>query len=294
MKRASLPPRPAVLALASLASLFAASAARAQDAPPLPPPTPPTPPPMVVVQPAPPPAPAPAAEPVRAAPEPVRAAPPAVAPEEDDAHKPAGPPVLPRLRLGAGIKLGYYGDPALDAFADSDVVTSWSMDATYTLFTSRPFSVAAGVGWDVGGRSTGARGLKTSLTTHRFEAPIEARYHALPFLYGFARLAPGAAMHLARIEDVSAPAALKDTAWAFSAEGSVGLNALVAPYKSWDKSGPRVWVAPEIGYAWTTAAALRLHPDRDAEDALGTDASANLGSLALRGLFWRASVAVTF
>ena len=178
--------------------------------------------------------------------------------------------------------------------ADDDVITSWSMDATYTLFASRPFSVAAGLGWDVGGRSTGGRGLKTSLATHRFEAPIEARYHALPFLYGFARIAPGAAMHLARVEDVSSPAALKDTAWAFVAEGSVGVNALIAPYGGWEKNGPRVWVAPEIGYSWTTAAALHLHPDRDAEDAVGTDGATNLGSIALRGIFWRASLAMSF
>lgn len=298
MMRAPRPPRPVVHALASLASLaalLAAPAARGQDAPPLPAPAPPPPPVVVPPTPAPlPPAPAPAAG-AEASAEPLRPWPVAAPADGEDAAKaPAGPLALPRLRIGAGLKFGYYGDPTLDAFADSDVITSWSMDATYTLFASRPFSVAAGVGWDVGGRSTGARGLKTSLATHRFEAPIEARYHALPFLYGFARVAPGAAMHLARVEDVSAPAALKDTAWAFSAEGSLGVNALVAPYGAWDKKGPRVWVAPEIGYAWTTAASLHLHPDRDAEDAVGTDASANLGSLALRGLFWRASLAVSF
>lgn len=116
-----------------------------------------------------------------------------------------------------------------------------------------------------------------------------------PWLYGFARVAPGAALLYTRVDDPSSPAKLKDASWAFAGDLSAGASFLLGPRNDMDKrSTPRFWVTPEIGYAFATATDLRPKPARDEEDVLGSDAATNLGSIALSGLFWRASIAVTF
>src|SRR5206468_2378209 len=112
----------------------------------------------------------------------------------------------------------YVPSAGFDAFAANDVLASFTVDATATVWTRRRFSLAAGLGWDMAQRGDGLRGLSTSLTAHRFSVPIELRYHAAPSLYFFGRVAPGALLALASVEDPSAPAPLADARWMFATD----------------------------------------------------------------------------
>jgi hypothetical protein len=207
---------------------------------------------------------------------------------------PARKPSFTYLRVSTGLKVGTYGDAGLDTFASNDVIANWSIDASYTLFVVRWFSLAAGLGWDVGGRASDLRGMKTSITTHRFSVPIEGRIHFAGWLYAFGKLAPGAALHTVSVEEGSAKGPLTDTLGAFSGEASLGASLLVGPHGGYDRRAPRFWVTPEIGYGWTTSGAVRPTPSGNPNDVLGSNAPTNLGSLAMRGIFWRLGVAVTF
>lgn len=238
---------------------------------------------------------------------PPAAPPPAEAPSASS----DGPPILPvevkrprydLIRLNVGLRVGH--QPAalsgegpsrgFDAFAQDDVLAQLSIDATYPIFTRGRLVLGAGLGWDAGGRSSTVRGFTSSLGTHRLYVPIEGRYHVGSGLFVFGKIAPGAVAMLASVSEGSSPKELSGTAWAFSADASVGGSILLGPRKDMHKRAVRFWLTPEVGYAYTTSASVSLNPGRADNDVLGSDEDAQLGTLALRGIFWRASVGMTF
>lgn len=205
----------------------------------------------------------------------------------------ARPPRLEYFRVGLGPRVMYVRSGGFDLFAADDVLASFAIDATTTAFRRGDLTLAVGAAWDAGGRSNGLRGFDSKLNAHRFTMPIEGRWHYQPWLYGFAKLAPGAAYVRARFDD-KANVAIQDSAWAFAADVSVGASLLVVPHGSTERRTPRFWVTPELGYSFATRVSLVPQPGRDEKDVLGSDAAASLGSLSLWGFFWRATAAVTF
>lgn len=199
---------------------------------------------------------------------------------------------LVSVRLGA--RVGYVGDPTFDRFADSDVLTQFSLEATYGILSAGKVSLAVGAAWDTGGRSDGLRGLPSKLAVTRLTVPLEGRYHLFEGVYAFGRVAPGAANFAAKVEDPSSPAPLEQAPWVFATDLSVGASVLVGPRSSLDRRLPRVWVTPEFGYGWTSAATLALRGDRNEQDVLGTDVSTSVGSFAARGVFWRLGASISF
>jgi hypothetical protein len=261
--------------VASLAGAFAVSPALAQQVEP---------------QGAPPQAPAGEAMPSLPPPPPA----PAALPPPIEQPVPAGPPRYDLIRVNAGFRIGYIPTSGFDQFATSDVLSQFSIDGTYPVFHRDRLVVGVGFGWDVGGREDRLRGVATSLTAHTLSVPVEARWYVRPWLCGFGKVAPGATAMLANVEEGSSPNRLTTTAWAFSANASVGASFLIAPRQHLDKRTPRFWITPEFGYSYTTEAALNLNPNRDAKDLLGSDENMRMASVALSGFFWRATVGTTF
>lgn len=221
-------------------------------------------------------------------------APPPLPPGESAATPPASPPRYDYLRFGLGSRIGTIDHPGFDTFADSDVLAQASLDASYAFYTRGKLAISAGLGWDVGSRTSGARGFKTKLTTHRLTVPIEARWYLAPWFDVFAKVAPGTASLHARVEDPSSPSTLEDTPWVFATDLSAGASIRVVGGNDHSARRPRLWITHELGYGLTTESALRPRPNRDESDVLGSDQSTNLGSLALNGVFWRTGLALTF
>lgn len=217
---------------------------------------------------------------------------PAAAQEAPDAAPPPSPK-MERFRVSGGLKVGYVATHGFDTFADSNTLPQLSLDGTYAFARRGRFALAAGLGWDVGGRSSELRGLTANLTTHRFLVPIEARYAVVPWLWAFGKVAPGAALATADIEDPSAPRSLSDSGWAFAAEASAGASFVIGKRRE-GRRGVRFLITPEIGYAVTTKAPLHPSPGRDDDELLGSDATTDLRGVALSGLFWRASFGLAF
>lgn len=260
------------------------------------------------------PAPAPAAEPEAAPPAtpppsapapvvPTRApsyryrTPPPLTPDSDGdvaEARPRAPQRYDYLRVGLGFRIGYIGDPAFDAFADSDTLAQVSLDASYAFFTRGNLAVAGGLAYDAGSRTSGARGLVTRLTMHRLTVPIEARYYLAPWVDVFAKVAPGAGAFYARIEDPSSPTTLEHAPWVFAADVSGGASFRLVGSSDGNPRHARLWLNTELGYGVTSSHALRPSADREEEDVLGADQSARLGSLAMNGVFWRTSFAMSF
>jgi hypothetical protein len=219
--------------------------------------------------------------------------PPPVVDAPPRADKPVGPPRYDTIRINAGVKMGYIPNSGFDAFSKNDVLPSFSIDGTYPLMTSGKLVLGAGLGWDVGGRSDTVRGLSSALNVHRLSVPIEGRYHIAPSIFAFGKVSPGATAMMASVKETSG-SDLSTTAWAFSADASVGTSIQITPRNHYDRREVRFWITPEIGYSFTTSASLNTNLGRDEKELLGTDEDTKLRSLALSGFFWRASVGMTF
>lgn len=275
------------LALVALASLTWSATASADDAEPAPASVPPRSVSIEYTQPAP-----------SSAPAPATADRPANVP-------PAGTPRYDLWRIGIGPRFDYIASTGFDTFADSNLLGSLALDATYPVLTRGRLAVGVGLGWAAGSRSDGFRGATSRVAIQRLQVPIEGRYHFVPGVFGFAKVAPGATAMAASLKEASSPNTLSDTAWTFSADASLGAGILLGPrnYTAQGGTGPdadrekrafRIWAVPEIGYAFTTSASFDLRPGRESKDALGTDERTAISSLAANAFFWRLSLAATF
>lgn len=209
-------------------------------------------------------------------------------------RRPRGPRRYDFLRVGLGFRIGYIGDPGFDTFADSDTLAQGSLDASYAFLTRGKLAIAGGLAYDLGSRTSGARGLTTKLTVHRITVPIEARYYLAPWVDVFAKVAPGAGAFYARVEDPSSPSTLEHAPWVFAADVSGGASFRLVGSPDGNPRRARLWITHEIGYGITSEHALRPRPDRNEEDVLGSDQATRLGSLAVNGVFWRTGLAMSF
>ena len=194
-----------------------------------------------------------------------------------------------RARLAVGYRGTFVSDPAIDAFSSSGLMSQLSLDATYAFVSIGRFALAAGVLWDFGSLAGNFNGSDVSLQVNRFTAPIELRFALTPWLYGFGRAAPGAALYNATVESNAAP--LQGGPWVAAADFSGGVSVLLAPHNVDRSNVARVWLTPEVGYGLAGERTI----DLDARSAAIVDATAptTLGALSVRGVFFRAALALT-
>lgn len=222
-------------------------------------------------------------------------APPASPPDDGDrAEAPAGPPDAKGIRVSLGARIAYIPTSGFDLYASNDALAGFSLDAVDAFWSKGSLALGAGVGWDVAGRSSGARGVDTSLVAHRFTVPLEARFAVTRFFWIVGRLAPGAAYARAEVKDGSSPADLVDDNWGFALDASVGPALVLGGSRAGTKRTPRFIVMPELGFQYTTPMALNPSPSRDREDVIGSDARTRLGDVALTGVFWRLTAGMVF
>src|SRR5690606_38520785 len=83
-----------------------------------------------------------------------------------------GPPRFDLVRINVGPKIGYVTHGGYDAFSTNDVLPAFSIDGTVPLLTRGRLVLAAGLAWEPGVTSADTRGIRMSLTSHRFGIPI--------------------------------------------------------------------------------------------------------------------------
>lgn len=196
--------------------------------------------------------------------------------------------------MSLGPRIAYIPTSGFDLYASSNALAGFSLDAVDGFYAKGGLALGAGIGWDVAGRSSGARGIDTSIVAHRFTVPLEARFALTRFFWIVGRVAPGAAYARAKVKEGSAPADLTDDNWGFALDASVGPALVVGGSRSGAKRSPRFIVMPEFGFQYTSPMALNPSPSRDAEDVIGTDARTRLGDVALTGVFWRLTAGMVF
>lgn len=212
-------------------------------------------------------------------------------PEDDKPYVPSKPNVY--FRFGLGSRIGYVPSSGLDPFSKTDTLGQISLEVSRTLVARGNGSLAIGLDWDVGNREATARGVTSSIVVHRFLVPIEGRYHVFPWLYGFAKVAPGASALAMSVKDTNNPTELTDLRPGFALDASAGASFLLIGHGAADRKHARLWASPELGYGWTTSSRPKLTTDTR-EDVLGREEGASLGPIAIRGFFFRIGVGLTY
>ena len=192
-----------------------------------------------------------------------------------------------------GMRSTFVTDPGFDPFATDNVLTSFSLGASRTVFDSDAFSLAPGIFWDYGARSATARGALTSLSSHRLSAALEGRYHFAPWGYGLVRVTPSAIQQSAELNDSLAAAPFVASGWTFGLDASAGAAFLLGPHGAASTAPLHWWLAAEGGYGYASSASLLMRPDVSSDDPR-RNGNLDLGRLALGGAFFRLYGSVTF
>jgi hypothetical protein len=202
-----------------------------------------------------------------------------------------------RLKSMWRFELGYRGafvsEAGFNPFSTQDYLAQVSMGGSRTVFTRGSFSFAPGLSWDYGRSSATARGDAASLEVHRLVVSLEGRVHFGAWGYVFARAAPGVALENAEVDDPTAPMALTKSRWLFATDLSAGYAYPLWPRAAPSEFTPRVWLQADGGYGWIATQALTLAPDLPSGD-MRLASGINLGSLTIRGAFFRIAAAVSF
>lgn len=193
----------------------------------------------------------------------------------------------------AGFRSMYITNPGFDPVSTDNALIQFSLGASRTLWDQGQLSFAPGIVWDYGESSATARGQSTGLQAHRLALTLEGRYHFVPWMYGLVRVAPGALHQRVEVDDPSAVAPYVSRHWAFAFDAAAGVAFLLGPQAEVAASPVRWWLAAEGGYSYAGSGSLAMGPDTDAADPRRTGPM-DLGSLALRGGFFRVYAAVTY
>jgi hypothetical protein len=199
-----------------------------------------------------------------------------------------------RWQVSAGGRGSLYRGAGYDPFSTNDVLPQFSTAVTWSLprRAESAFSSAAGVIGELGQSSAQARGADADLSVTRVGLILEERFSPSRWGrwgYAFARVSPGWMAVEAKLSDPASPAALRSSSSSFALDASLGLAANLNP----GARGVGFWLVGDGGYGWAPSNELVLTPALASADAAKAGAT-SLGTLAPRGAFFRAGVALSF
>jgi hypothetical protein len=199
-------------------------------------------------------------------------------------------------RIEMGYRGSFVNNAGYNPFSTDDYFSQFSVTASRTLLTEGPLSFAPGLSWDYGSASATARGDATSFSMHRITVPLEGRFHLGSWWgYAFVRAAPGVALQRVEVDESTSPAPLAKTAWQFATDVSAGYAWLAWRGSNAYELEPRLWLQGDAGYGWVAGERLALAADLPSSSPQGGRVSGiDLGTLAMRGAFFRLAAAASF
>ncbi len=132
-------------------------------------------------------------------------------------------------RIESGYRGSFVPSAGYNPFSTNGYFPEFSLAAARTLLREREVLLRAGRGVGLRRQQRTARGGRSLLDMQRLTVSLEGRMHLGPWGYAYLRVAPGAAMQHAEIDDASSPAPLEKTQWLFATDLSAGYAWLVWP-----------------------------------------------------------------
>jgi hypothetical protein len=202
-----------------------------------------------------------------------------------------GPVAGHRLQVAVGGRASFVRSAGYDPFSMDDVLSQFSTTVLWALprREGSAFSTAVGVMGEVGGSGATARGADADLSVMRGGLVLEERFAPVRWGYAFGRVSPALMAVEATLRDPSSPATLETSYSSFAFDASLGLAANLNP----GGRGVGFWLVGDCGYGWAPSHALTLAPALAAADA-DKAGTTSLGTLAPRGAFLRAGLALSF
>jgi hypothetical protein len=197
------------------------------------------------------------------------------------------------IRMDAGARTQFVNSRALDAFASNDVIAQLSLAASLDFWARDRLSLAAGLGFDYGGRSASARSGEASLDLRRFSLTPELRYHVLRVLAVTAKVGPTLTREKAMLAGGGLGSDQSKTAWKVGVDATAGAALEVFGFASGKSNKPRLWLTAEGGYGWTAPNRLVLEPS-ESSSAPQRLTPLDLGELSLSGPLFRITAALSF
>lgn len=163
------------------------------------------------------------------------------------------------IRLDAGARAQFIKNRGLDPFSTNDAIVQLSLQGSYGFWARDRLSLAAVVGFDIGGSSANARSDEASLDLARFTLAPELRYHVLRVLALTAKLGPTLTREAAKVSG-GLDTALVRTDWKLGFDATAGAAVELWGYRNGSSRKPRVWLSGEGGYGWSAPLQLTLKP----------------------------------
>jgi len=196
------------------------------------------------------------------------------------------------VRFDLGVRSQFIKSAGFDPFSKRDALTQVTTSASWAFLTAQDLSVAALVGFDLGGTSANARSDRASLDVMRFTLAPEARYHVLRILAVTVKVGPTLTRQAAELSD-GLDTSLSQVSWRFGVDATAGAAVELWGYASGRSHKPRLWLTAEGGYGWSSPMKLNLKPD-DPSRAPERLAAPALGDLSLSGPIVRVAAALSF
>ena len=194
-------------------------------------------------------------------------------------------------RIDLGLRGAGVNDRNYAPYADNNALIQGSLGASRTVWSHSRLSLAAGVVWDTSSQNENSRGSDVALVAQRFSATLEGRIHVLPWLYVFARGAPGALWAQATVRDTSSFAAFSGNKWGATFDASGGVSVLLLPQRH--SASARWWLTFEGGYGWAQSLTFTLEPQASVSDAANV-AAIRMPALSLNGPLYRITTGISF
>lgn len=220
----------------------------------------------------------------------------------------AAPPLPPelatqqRVSLEIGAKLIVNSTASFDKVSASDGQAFASIALNMTAVTHGRFAFAIGARWEPTALAGRLRLVDTAYTQHRMLISLEARVHARPWFYVFARFAPGLAVQSFQAIDPSAPlltqantsvGSISGSAVSPAIDATAGIALLAVGHGDPARHRVRWWWLFDAGYAWTGPARIWAKPALASDDPR-TAGATDLGLFRSEGPVLRLATAISY
>jgi hypothetical protein len=173
------------------------------------------------------------------------------------------------FQIDLGLRSVLVANTGFEPYGGSGVnlLSQLAIGASYLPLQIDPFTLGAGLEYDVGARSERTRGQDFAITAHRLAASVVGDFTIIRYVHLFARVAPAALYLHGSITDGALPERpLVANRWTWAVDVTGGAAFMLGAVGDRDAPDVGFWIATELGYCFAGKANMTYAPESDDED----------------------------